>query len=139
MAFIPLKKKYKKEQKGRSLNKIKKLISLADLKGGSYVLKSLDFGRLNSKQIESMYQSINKIIKKSGRIILKVFAHTPISKKPIEVRMGKGKGNIDHWVAKIKAGTVLCEVETNMNSLALKALSSAQFRLPIKTKIFRYI
>jgi large subunit ribosomal protein L16 len=139
MAFIPLKKKYKKEQKGRSLNKIKKLISLSDFKGGSYVLKSLDFGRLNSKQIESMYQSINKIIKKSGRIILKVFAHTPISKKPIEVRMGKGKGNIDHWVAKIKAGTVLCEVETNMNSLALKALSSAQFRLPIKTKIFRYI
>lgn len=139
MAFIPLKKKYKKEQKGRSLNKIKNLISLSDFKGGSYVLKSLDFGRLNSKQIESMYQSINKIIKKSGRIILKVFAHTPISKKPIEVRMGKGKGNIDHWVAKIKAGTVLCEVETNMNSLALKALSSAQFRLPIKTKIFRYI
>lgn len=139
MAFIPLKKKYKKEQKGRSLNKIKSLISLSDFKGGSYVLKSLDFGRLNSKQIESMYQSINKIIKKSGRIILKVFAHTPISKKPIEVRMGKGKGNIDHWVAKIKAGTVLCEVETNMNSLALKALSSAQFRLPIKTKIFRYI
>jgi large subunit ribosomal protein L16 len=139
MAFIPLKKKYKKEQKGRSLNKIKKLISLSDFKGGSYVLKSLDFGRLNSKQIESMYQSINKIIKKSGRIILKVFEHTQISKKPIEVRMGKGKGNIDHWVAKIKAGTVLCEVETNMNSLALKALSSAQFRLPIKTKIFRYI
>lgn len=139
MSFIPIKRKYKKEQKGRSLNKIKKLIGLDYFKCCSYGLKSLDFGRLNSKHIESMYQSINKIIKKNGRVVLKVFAHTPISKKPIEVRMGKGKGNIDHWVAKIKSGTILCEIETNMNSLALKALKIAQFRLPIKTKIFRYI
>jgi len=136
MAFIPRQFKYKKQQKGRFCNKINNISELNNLKFGSFGLKSVDFGRLNSKQIESMYQSINKIIKKNGRVVLKIFPHTPVSKKPIEVRMGKGKGNVDHWVAKIKSGTVLCEIETTFKSLALKALNLAQLRLPLKTKIY---
>lgn len=136
MNLIPRQHKYKKQQKGRFCNKVNQVFELNNLKFGSFGLKSIDFGRLNSKQIESMYQSINKLIKKNGRIILKIFPHIPISKKPIEVRMGKGKGNVDHWVAKIKFGTLLCEIETSFTALALKALRLAQMRLPIKTKIY---
>ena len=136
MIFIPKKKKYKKEQKGRSLQKLVPFIGLNNLTFGSYGLKCVSFGRINSKQIRAMYQAIRKIIKKNGRIILKVFAHMPISKKPIEVRMGKGKGNIDHWVARIKSGTVLCEIDTKIPSLAFRALNIARYKIPIKTKIF---
>jgi len=136
MNLIPRQYKYKKQQKGRFCNKVNQVLGLNKLKFGSFGLKSVDFGRLNSKQIESMYQSINKLIKKNGRVILKIFPHTPVSKKPIEVRMGKGKGNVDYWVSKIKFGTLLCEIETTFKSLALKALRLAQMRLPIKTKIY---
>ena len=136
MVFIPRKFRYKKKQKGRLCNRINKIFELNNLKFGAYGLKSTSFGRLNSKQIESMYQSINKIIKKKVRVILKVFPHIPVSKKPIEVRMGKGKGNVDCWVAKIKSGTILCEIETPFKALAVKSLSLAQLRLPLKTKIY---
>ena len=134
--FIPRQKKYKKQQKGNPLNKITSYLELNNLKFGSLGLKAIDFGRISSKQLESMYQSINKIVKKNGRIILKVFPQMPVSKKPIEVRMGKGKGNVDHWVSKIKAGSILCELETKNVSLAIKALNLAKLRLPFKTKIF---
>ena len=136
MSLTPKNYKYKKQQKGRSFNKINKGFDLNSLKLGSLGLKALDFGRLNSKHILTLYQCINKKIKRNGRVFLKIFPQTPVSKKPIEVRMGKGKGNIDHWVAKIKAGTLLCEIETLNKPLALKALKLAQLRLPIKTRIY---
>ena len=135
MTLIPRKQKYKKQYKGKSFNKIHSVFELNTLKFGSYGLKAITTGRLTSKQIEAMVSSINKIIKKTGRVVLKIFPQTPVSKKPIEVRMGKGKGNVDHFIAKIKAGVILCEVETSSRALALKALSLAQIRLPLKTKI----
>lgn len=135
MIFTPKKQKFKKSQKRRSFFKINSVLDLNQLKFGSFALKSVEPGILKSKQIESIFQSINKIIKKSGRIVLKVFSHEPVCKKPIEVRMGKGKGNVSHWVTKIKAGTILCEVESNVSFLVLKALKLAQIRLPIRTKI----
>ena len=135
MTLFPKKQKFKKQYKGKSFNKIHSVFALNTLKFGSYGLKALTTGRLTSKQIEAMVNSINKIIKKTGRLVLKVFPHTPVSKKPIEVRMGKGKGNVDHFIAKIKAGVLLCEVETTSKALALKALTLAQIRLPLKTKI----
>ena len=135
MTLIPRKQKYKKQYKGKSFNKIHSVFELNTLKFGSYGLKAITTGRLTSKQIDAMVSSINKIIKKTGRVVLKIFPQTPVSKKPIEVRMGKGKGNVDHFIAKIKAGVILCEVETSSRALALKALSLAQIRLPLKTKI----
>ena len=135
MTLLPHKQKFKKQQKGKSFNKISSIIALNKLQFGSYGLKSISSGRLTSKQIESMVNSINKIIKKTGRLVLKVFPHTPVSKKPIEVRMGKGKGNVDHFIAKIRAGIILCEIETTSKTLALKAFALAQIRLPLKTKI----
>lgn len=135
MSLFPRKQKFKKQYKGKSFNKIHSVFELNTLQFGSYGLKSITTGRLTSKQIEAMVNSINKIIKKTGRLVLKVFPHTPVSKKPIEVRMGKGKGNVDHFIAKVKAGVLLCEIETTSKALALKALALAQIRLPLKTKI----
>ena len=135
MITAPRFRQYKKQQKGRPVNKVNKVFTLEILKTGSFFLRTLESGRLNSKQLETLYYSLNKYIKKSGKIILKVFPHTPISKKPIEVRMGKGKGNVAFWVAKIKAGTILCEVISSFRSIALAALICAQQKLPLKTKI----
>jgi large subunit ribosomal protein L16 len=137
MILSPRKAKYKKEQKGKAFNKIINTYQLTNgLAFGSYGLKAIEHGRVSSKQIETMYQSLNKFLKKRGKIFIKIFPHTPITSKPIEVRMGKGKGNVDFWVSKVKAGVCLCEVETNFKSLALKALNQIKAKLPIKTKIY---
>tara|TARA_B110000285_G_C14695214_1_gene410916 strand:- start:158 stop:571 length:414 start_codon:yes stop_codon:yes gene_type:complete len=133
--FIPKQTKYKKQQKGKNFNRITNVYNIDKFNLGSISLKSIDSGRLNSKQIASMRQAIQKIIKKSGRLIVNIFPATPISKKPVEVRMGKGKGNVDHWVFKVTSGIVLCEIETSNPVIGFKAMQAAQFRLPIKTKI----
>jgi large subunit ribosomal protein L16 len=135
MMFIPKQTKYKKQQKGKNFNRITNVYNIDKFNLGSISLKSIDSGRLNSKQIASMRQAIQKIIKKSGRLIVNIFPATPISKKPVEVRMGKGKGNVDHWVFKVTSGIVLCEIETSNPVIGFKAMQAAQFRLPIKTKI----
>ncbi len=134
MLFIPKNSKYKKQQKGRAFNKLNSLTHLYKLKG-SVGLKALSFCRLTSKQLNSIHQSINKIVKKLGRIQMNVFPQTPISKKPKEIRMGKGKGSVDHWVSKVKPGTILCEIKTDFIPIGIKALKTAQIRLPVKTKI----
>ena len=135
MLFVPKKSKFKKYQKGKSFKRINKVCSFICLKKGSVGLKSLDFGRLTSKQIESSKQAITKVIKKTGKLYINVFPQTAISKKPLEIRMGKGKGSVDHWIFKIKPGVFLVEIETNYTSLAIKALNRASVRLPIRTKI----
>jgi large subunit ribosomal protein L16 len=132
----PRKTKFKKQQKGKSFNRINSTsVELNLLNFGSIGLKALAPGRLTSKQIEAVRQSINKVIKKQGRLKINIFPDTPISKKPIEVRMGKGKGGVDHWVFKVKPGFVLYEIETAFRSLAIKALEAGKIRLPIKTRI----
>ena len=78
---------------------------------------------------------MNKILKKTGQIKINIIADTPISKKPIEIRMGKGKGSVDHWIAKVNSGTVIFEIETASKILAVNALKAAQIKLPINTKI----
>jgi large subunit ribosomal protein L16 len=83
-----------------------------------------------------MGQFIRKAVKKFGRVTINLVADTPVTRKPIEVRMGKGKGNVNHWVCKVQIGTVLCEIETSMLQIGLKALKSVQYRPPFKTKIF---
>lgn len=135
MLFTPKKSKFKKYQKGKSFKRINKVCNFICLKKGSVALKSLGFGRITSKQIESIKQAITKIIKKTGKLFINIFPQTAISKKPLEIRMGKGKGSVDHWVVKIRPGVFLVEVETNYISIAIKALNRASVRLPIKTKI----
>jgi large subunit ribosomal protein L16 len=136
MLLNPRNFKYKKQQKGKSFKIILgRRPCLTALKFGSIGLKALSSGRLTAQQINAVRQCINKRIKKLGRLKVNIFPHTPISKKPIEVRMGKGKGNVDHWVFNVKPGFILYEIETTFQSIALKALQSGQIRLPIKTKI----
>ena len=135
MILIPRNTNYAKQQKGKLFNKINKLLDLKILKKGSFYLKTVESGRLNSKQLETLFKTLTKYIKKSGKVLLKIFPQTPLTKKPIEVRMGKGKGNISHWIAKIKAGTIICEIISIFSSIALKALLYAKHKLPLKTKI----
>ena len=135
MQYTPKKTKFKKQQKGKAFNRIYKNINKDQLSGGLIGLKCLEFGRISSKQIETIRQSINKVIKKSGTVFLNLFPDTPISKKPVEIRMGKGKGAVDHWIFKIQPGFIIGEIATQNIPLAIKAFKTAQFRLPLKTKI----
>ncbi len=136
MLLSPRRFKYRKQQKGRSVNRVSvNSKENNNLLFGSIGLKSLESGRLTAKQIQSVKQVINKKIKKIGRLKVNVFPQVPISKKPVEVRMGKGKGNVDHWVFRVKAGVVLYEIETTSLLNSIKALELSQRRLPLKTKI----
>ena len=123
MLLSPRRFKYRKQQKGKSVNRIS--VNSKDNKKlmfGSIGLKSLESGRLTAKQIQSVKQVINKKIKKIGRLKVNVFPQIPVSKKPVEFRMGKGKGNVDHWVFRVKAGVVLYEIETTSLLNSIKAL-----------------
>lgn len=133
--LFPQRPKFKKQQKGGSFAKVQAPIEFHKRRYGIVELRSLEASRLTAKQIEAMMAAINKIVKKSGRVTLAVFPDVPISAKPIEVRMGKGKGAVDHWVAKIRPGTKICEIDTAQAPLALAAMKSAQIRLPFKTKV----
>ena len=136
MLFTPKKTKFKKRQKGKRLNTITKVCSLYRLSFGRLGLKAMDCGHLNSKQINAIRQTINKMIKKKGKLKVNIFPNTQISKKPLEVRMGKGKGNVSHWVAKIRGGSVLFEVCGINRKNAIKAFKTGSAKLPVKTQIF---
>ena len=136
MIFVPKKSKFKKQNKGKKFNRItSKNHNLFNLNYGVIALKSIQHGKINSKQLQTLIQLINKRIKKKGKIKLNIFPDTPITNKPTEARMGKGKGNVCSWVSKIKSGTIICEVETSLISLAKKVLRLVQIRLPLNTKI----
>jgi large subunit ribosomal protein L16 len=134
MKQFPNKKKFGKYQKGKKFNKIQKVLKKTTLRY-SLGLKTIEFGRINFKHIKTLYATVNKQIKKNGKILINVFPHLPISKKPVEVRMGKGKGSINHWVFNAKAGTILCEIETKLTKLAIQALNGVKGKLPLITKV----
>lgn len=129
----PKKTKYKKTKKG-------KLVRLEfksnKLKFGTIGLKAAESGILNSKQIEAARQAIVRKIKRKGKIWIRIFPDLSITSKPTGVRMGKGKGQISHWGARVRGGTVLFEIcGVNINNVIL-ALKTGGAKLPIKTKIF---
>jgi large subunit ribosomal protein L16 len=134
MLFSPRFFKYKKYQKG-NFKHIDNLLIFKNFKVKRIKLISLSSGRIKAIQINSMFLAINKIMKRLGRVTLNIFPYHPISKKPLEIRMGKGKGNINHWVFNTNPGVILCEIQTNYLAYALKAFKLAQIRLPIKTRI----
>ena len=133
--LIPKKTKFKKQQKGKFFNRIESLNSLNQLCFGSIGLKSLSFSRLTSKQVETIRKSISKLVKKTGRLIIHTFPDVPVSQKPLEIRMGKGKGNVDRWVFKVKPGFILCEIITDQVELAKKALIVVKKKMNIKARI----
>ena len=99
---------------------------------GEYGLKAVDRGRLTARQIEAARRAMTRHIKRGGKIWIRIFPDTPVTKKPIEVRMGKGKGNVEYWVAKISPGKMLYEMEGVSEEIAREAFSLAAAKLPIR-------
>src|SRR5210317_372768 len=126
----PARRKFRKEQKGRNTGIATTGNTVAF---GDFGLKSIDRGRLTARQIESARRAINRHVKRGGRIWIRVFPDKPISKKPLEVRMGKGKGNPEYWVALVQPGTMLYEIEGVPESLAREAFRLASAKLPVQT------
>jgi large subunit ribosomal protein L16 len=132
MFLQPKKVKYKKIKKG----KLVKFSYNNNLNFGTLGLKALESGFISARQLESARQAMARKIKKKGKLWIKIFPNLPITKKPTEVRMGKGKGNVSHWVAKIKGGSVLFEVCGINRKTAIKAFRTGGAKLPIRTQIF---
>jgi large subunit ribosomal protein L16 len=126
----PKRTKYRKQMKGdnRGLAHSGSKVSF-----GEFGLKALDRGRLTARQIESARRTISRHVKRGGKIWIRVFPDKPISRKPLEVRMGSGKGSVEYWIAQIKPGTMLYELEGVSEELAREAFRLAAAKLPIKT------
>lgn len=127
----PRKVKHRKVQKGR----IKGIAHRGStLSFGSYGIKTEVMGRLTSRQIEAARIAVTRYMKREGQVWIRIFPDTPITNKPAEVRMGKGKGALDHWVAKIKPGRILFEIEGVKEEQAREALRLAAQKLPVTCK-----
>ncbi len=127
----PKKSKYRKAHKGRIKGKAKAGTSL---NFGSYGLKALTAERITSRQIEAARRAITRHMKRSGRVWIRIFPDVPVSKKPVEVRMGKGKGTPEFWAARVKPGRIMFEIDGVPEENADRALELAAAKLPIKTK-----
>lgn len=127
----PKRTKYRKQQKGRIKGLARKGSTIAF---GSFGLKSMDAGRLTNRQIESARIAMTRFMKREGKVWIRIFPDKPITEKPIQVRMGKGKGAVDHYVASIKPGRILFELDGVPSDVAVEALRLAAQKLPVQTK-----
>ena len=130
--LMPKRTKYRKQQKGRNRGKAYRGSSLAF---GTYGLKAIELGRINSRQIEAGRVALSRTMKRTGKIWIRVFPDKPLTAKPVGVRMGKGKGSVEEWVMNIKPGRVIFEITGVNDETAVRALTLAAAKLPFKTKI----
>ncbi|MDH3376545.1 MAG: 50S ribosomal protein L16 [Gammaproteobacteria bacterium] len=130
----PKRTKYRKQQKGRNRGNATRGNRVSF---GDYGLKATTRGRVTARQIEAARRAINRHIKRGGRVWVRMFPDKPVSKKPLEVRMGKGKGNPEYWVAVIKPGHVLYEIEGVNENLAREAMRLAGAKLSVSTTFAR--
>ncbi len=130
--LMPKRTKYRKQQKGRNKGKSYRGSSLAF---GTYGLKAMELGRINSRQIEAGRVALSRTMKRTGKIWIRVFPDKPLTSKPVGVRMGKGKGSVEEWVMNIKPGRIIFELTGVDNNTAIRALTLAAAKLPFKTKI----
>lgn len=130
--LLPKKTKFRKVRKG----KIKGVATSGNYVAfGDYGLVSMDMERITSRQIESARQAMTRYIKRGGKVWIRIFPHTPVSRKPLDVKMGSGKGNPEFFVAKVKPGTVLFEMGRGVTEeQAREAMRLASHKLPVKTK-----
>ena len=126
----PKKTKFRKQQKGRNRGLA---LNGNKVSFGDYGLKAVGRGRLTARQIEAARRAMTRHVKRGGKIWIRIFPDVPVTKKPLEVRQGKGKGNVEYWVAKIQPGKMLYEMEGVSESLAREAFKLAAAKLPIKT------
>ena len=128
----PARRKYRKEQKGRNTGIATRGNKVSF---GDFGLKAIGRGRLTARQIEAARRAMTRYIKRGGKIWIRVFPDKPITQKPLEVRMGKGKGNVEYWVAEIQPGKILYEIEGVSEEMAREAFALAAAKLPVKTTI----
>ncbi|MEE9213462.1 MAG: 50S ribosomal protein L16 [Thermodesulfobacteriota bacterium] len=128
----PKRTKYRKSHKGRIRGSASRGSSLAF---GEFGLQSLEFGKLTSRQIESARIAITRHVKRGGKLWIRIFPHKPITKKPAETRMGKGKGDVDSYVAAIRRGTMIYEISGITPEVAKEAFRLASHKLPVKTRV----
>ncbi len=126
----PKRTKFRKQHKGKNNGVANRGSSVSF---GEYGLKATQRGRITARQIEAARRAITRHVKRGGKIWIRVFPDKPITKKPLEVRMGKGKGSVEYWVAQIKPGTMLYEIQGVPEELAREAFKLAAAKLPVKT------
>lgn len=132
--LLPKRVKHRKVQKGRRRGKAYRG---SDLSFGQFGLQALEVGWITNRQIEASRIAINRHVKRGGKLWITIFPDKPLTVKPAETRMGKGKGNPEHWVAVVKPGRILFEFEGVSEELAREALSLAAHKLPIKTRFIK--
>ncbi len=132
----PVRTKYRKQFKGRIHGKA---TSGAELTFGSFGLKSLEPERVTARQIEAARRAITRHMKRAGRLWIRVFPDVPVSKKPTEVRMGKGKGTPELWVVRVKPGRIMFEIDGVAPDLAKEALRLGAAKLPVRTRVVQRI
>jgi large subunit ribosomal protein L16 len=125
----PKRTKFRKQQKGRNRGLA---TSGNRVSFGEYAIKATSRGQITARQIEAARRAITRHVKRTGKLWIRVFPDVPITKKPIEVRMGKGKGNVEYWVCKIQPGRVLYEMEGVSEEVAREAFRLAAAKLPVK-------
>ena len=130
----PTRTKYRKAHKGRIHGNSSRGVLL---NYGSYGLKAIEPERIISKQIEAARVALTRYMKRTGKVWLRIFPNIPVSKKPTEVRMGKGKGAPEYWACRVKPGRIIFEVDGVSESVAREALYKASTKLPIKTKFIK--
>ena len=130
----PTRTKFRKAHKGRIHGKATRAVSL---NYGQYGLKAVQPDRIIGKQIEAARVALTRYMKRTGKVWTRIFSNIPVSKKPTEVRMGKGKGTTEFWVCRVKPGRILFEVDGVTESVAKVALYKASAKLPIKTKFIK--
>lgn len=131
MTLMPKRTKFRKQQKG-DMSGLSKGAVFVDF--GEFGMQALERGRISNRQIEACRVAINRFFNRRGKVWIRVFPDKPITKKPAEVRMGKGKGAVDHWVAVVKPGRILFEVANVPKEMAQDALKRAAAKLGIKTR-----
>ncbi|MEM1395884.1 MAG: 50S ribosomal protein L16 [Pseudomonadota bacterium] len=132
----PKRTKFRKMHKGRIKGVAK---GGTELNFGSFGLKAMEPERITSRQIEATRRAITRAMKRAGRVWIRIYPDVPVSAKPTEVRMGKGKGSVDRWVAKVKPGRVMFEIDGVNEATAREALALGAAKLPIKTRIITRI
>ncbi|MEQ9021668.1 MAG: 50S ribosomal protein L16 [Pseudomonadales bacterium] len=130
----PKRTKFRKVQKGRNRGLA---LRGSKVSFGEYALKATTRGRITARQIEAARRAMTRHVKRGGKIWIRVFPDKPITQKPLEVRMGKGKGAVEYWVAQIKPGKVLYEIEGVSEELAREAFELAARKLPVRTNFVK--
>ena len=134
MPLMPKRTKYRKQQKGRNRGKATRGNFVSD---GEYGLQTVEAGLITTNQIESARVAMTRYIKRGGKVWIKIFPDKPITKKPAETRMGKGKGAVEYWVAAVKPGRVMFEIAGVSEEIAREALRLASMKLPVKCKFVK--